>query len=1013
MAKTKEKKPHGKLIWKILCGIFAFLFAFVMIGGPIANNYAGIINMVLGIEGSTIIGEENKDMPDRFVSDYATSQEQAEAADLICESVVANGAVLLQNKNNTLPLQGNEKVSLFGTTAASFVYGGTGSGGMNNSKATNLKDALEADGFVVNPTMWAFYKEGAGAKYGLRNAGGSMNNYIFNNAEFFVNEAPMSAFTDAEWNSVKEYGDVAVMVIGRVCGEGSDLPVTGAGDAGGNMLSISQEERDILAKLAEMKKAGDVKKIVLLLNTANAVELDILEPSICGADYGIDATLWVGDVGQSGIRAIGDLLAGRINPSGRLVDTYCYDNATSPAIQNFYVTAFTNAAEEGLTFKDQNNEYYVVYQEGIYVGYRYYETRYEDYVLGNAKVGDYDYAKTVAFPFGYGLSYSEIDYGKLNMKQSGDQFVFTVDLTNKSSRDARESVLIYMQSPYTDYDRANGVEKSAVELVGYTKVDVPAGKTVTATVTVDKSEMRAYDANGEKTYIVDAGNYYFATGNGAHEALNNILMLKADKKDTANGTVNTARMVGEGNAELAVQYKQNKFDAETYAKGVTGNAVTNQLEHADLNKDTDPSNDVVYLTRSDWAGTMPKAELEGGVYRAAFKLAANEKMVQELKSIPLHNYTGEGEMPVMGAEGPLTLAHFIGIPLDGSITLQDGKSYTWDDLMNQVKFNEMTKLIGQTYHATATVKSVNKPATKDENGPQGITTTLTGGASSTSYTSEDVLAATFDTAIAETVGRSMGNDCLMANRKAYSGIYGPGVNIHRTPYSGRNFEYYSEDPFIAGKTCAAQVAGIQSKGVYVYMKHFALNDHESGRDGICVFTNEQAAREIYLQAFEYPVEDSGAYNVMTSFNRVGTIWAGGDYNLLTNILRKEWGLPGFILTDFSNSNDFMDVIQGLLAGGDGWDCNDASKWTPVLKEKANDPQIVSAMREATKRILYTVANSNAMNGMGFNTTVQEVRGWWQDAIVLCQLVFGLLTVAFLTISVFSSVNAKKKAKVAA
>lgn len=1010
---TKEKKPHGKLIWKILCGISAFLFAVVMIGGPIANNYATIINMVLGIEGSTIIGDENKDMPDRFVSDYATSQEQAEAADLICESVVANGAVLLQNKDNALPLKGNEKVTLFGTSAARFIYGGTGSGGMNNADATTLKDALEADGFTVNPTLWAFYREGAGAKYGLRNAGGSMNNYIFNNAEFFVNEAPQSAFTSAEWDSVKEYGDVAIMVIGRVCGEGSDLPVTGAGDANGNMLSISQEERDILAKLAELKKAGSVKKIVLLLNTANAVELDILEPSLCGADYGIDATLWVGDVGQSGIRAIGDLLAGRINPSGRLVDTYCYDNTTSPAIQNFYITSFTNAAEKGLAFKGTNNEYYVVYQEGIYVGYRYYETRYEDYVLGNAKVGDYDYAKTVAFPFGYGLSYSEIEYGKLNMKQSGDEFVFTVDLTNKGTLDAREPVLVYMQSPYTDYDRQHGIEKAAVELVGYTKVDVPAGKTVTATITVDKSEMRAYDANGEKTYIVDAGNYYFATGNGAHEALNNILLLKAEKKDDANGTVDTSRMVGKADASLAVQYKQSKLDAQTYAKAVTGAAVTNQLDHADLNKDADPSNDVVYLTRSDWAGTMPKADLSGGLYRAAFKLAANEAMIQQLTTTPLHNYTGTGEMPVMGAEGELTLAHFIGVPLDGQITLQDGKTYTWDDLMNQVKFNEMAKLIGQTYHATATVSSVGKPSTKDENGPQGITAKLTGGASSTSYTSEDVLAATFDPAIAESVGRSMGNDCLMANRKAYSGIYGPGVNIHRTPYSGRNFEYYSEDPFIAGKTCAAQVAGIQSKGVYVYMKHFALNDHESGRDGICVFTNEQAAREIYLQAFEYPVEDSGAYNVMTSFNRIGTIWAGGDYNLLTNILRGEWGMPGFILTDFSNSNNYMDVIQGLLAGGDGWDCNDAAKWTAVLKTKAEDPQIVSAMREATKRILYTVANSNAMNGMGFSTTVQEVRGWWQDAIVLCQLVFGLLTVAFLALAVVSSMKAKKKAQAAA
>ncbi|MGX8706555.1 MAG: glycoside hydrolase family 3 N-terminal domain-containing protein, partial [bacterium] len=319
------------------------------------------------------------------------------------------------------------------------------------------------------------------------------------------------------------------------------------------------------------------------------------------------------------------------------------------------------------------------------------------------------------------------------------------------------------------------------------------------------------------------------------------------------------------------------------------------------------------------------------------------------------------------------------------------------------------KLIGQTYHATAAMKSVGKPATKDENGPQGITATLTGGSSSTSYTSEDVMAASFDPAIAEAVGRSMGNDCLMANRKAYSGIYGPGANIHRTPYSGRNFEYYSEDPFVSGKTCAAETAGIQSKGVYVYNKHFAFNDQETGRDGICVWTNEQAAREIYLQAFEYPIADANAYCVMTSFNRLGTTWAGGDYNLITNILRGEFGMPGFALTDFSNNNDFMDVVQGLLAGGDGWDCNDAGKWTEKLKTYSDDPQVVSAMREATKHILYTVANSNAMNGMGFNTIVQEVHGWWQDAILYGQIGTGALALLFLIIAIIDSKKAKNRA----
>uniref|UniRef100_UPI0025E9C979 glycoside hydrolase family 3 N-terminal domain-containing protein n=1 Tax=uncultured Gemmiger sp. TaxID=1623490 RepID=UPI0025E9C979 len=570
---------------------------------------------------------------------------------------------------------------------------------MDTSNATKLKDALEADGFSVNPTMWDFYTTGAGSSYGLVTASGSLNNYIFNNAEFLVNEVPQSAYTDTEWNSVAQYGDAAVVVFGRICGEGADLPWYNSGDGDGNILSLTTEERDLLAKLAELKAAGQIKKIVVLLNATNPIELDFLNPAICGTDYSIDACLWVGEVGQTGINAIGDLLKGTVNPSGKLVDTYCYDNLTSPAIQNAHATSYTNAAEAGLAFAGSNNEYYVAYQEGIYVGYRYYETRYEDYVLGNANVGDYDYASTVAYPFGYGLSYTTFSYGPMTMQEEGDTFTFNVDVTNTGA-------------------------------------------------------------------------------------------------------------------------------------------------------------------------------------------------------------------------------------VDG----------------------------------------------------------------------------------AEAVGRSMGNDCLLANGKAYSGIYGPGVNIHRTPYSGRNFEYYSEDPFISGKTCAAEVTGIQSKGVYVYMKHFALNDQETARDGICVWTNEQAAREIYLQAFEYPVEEANAYCVMTSFNRIGCVWAGGDYNLLTNILRGEWGMEGFAVTDFSNSNNYMDVVQGVLAGGDAWDCNEATKWTDKLRQYQDDATVVSAMRQATDRILYTVANSNAMNGVSPNMRVAEVITWWQIAFIACDVVFGLLAVLSIVMAVRSGKKAKAKAK---
>ncbi len=993
--KEKKKKIKGRGLWTALSIVFTVLFAFTMIAGPIANNYASIINMVLGIEATKTVGDPGKTY---FEADF-TSAQQVEEAEKVVERVVASGSVLLLNRDGALPLAQGSKITLTSVNSASFVYGGTGSGGMDTSKAQSLKDALEEDGFAVNPTMWSFYTEGAGKDYRRTLAGGSLNNFIFDNAGYTVNEAPLSAYSAREWDSVKEYGDAAIFVISRVCGEGADLPWYGAGDGNGNILELSGEEQALLGRLAGLKAAGDLKKIVVLLNVANAVELDFLEPAVCGVDYGVDACLWVGEVAQSGIRAVGDLLNGTVNPSGKLVDTYCYDNLTSPALQNAHATSYTNAAAQGLAFAGTNNEYYVAYQEGIYVGYRYYETRYEDVVMGAGSAGDYDYTSTVAYPFGYGLSYTQFTYGDLSMAERGDELAFTVDVTNSGAADGSEVVELFMQSPYTDYDRQNGIEKAAVELVGYQKLALAAGETASVTVAVPKTELRAYDANGAGTYILDAGDYYFACGNGAHEALNNILAAKGYTVE--NG------MTADGTAGQAVKYTVTALDASVFATAATGAPIVNRLDHADLNRfDGDPSNDIVYLTRSDWEGTMPRAELTAKSYKAAAQIAASDEMAALMNA--LYEKNTSGSMPTMGREGTLNLAQFIGVPLDGSAEV-DGRSYTWDDLMDQVTFNEMARLIGQTYHSTVPVSSVSKPATKDENGPQGITATLTGGGSSTSYTSEDLLAASFDPAVAEAVGRSMGNDCLLANGKAYSGIYGPGVNIHRTPYSGRNFEYYSEDPFISGKTCAAEVAGIQSKGVYVYMKHFALNDQETARDGICVWTNEQAAREIYLQAFEYPVAESGAYCVMTSFNRLGCVWAGGDKNLLTGILRGEWGMPGFILTDFSNNNDYMDVLNGLMAGGDGWDCNDGAKWTDKLLQYKDDPNVVGAMREAAKRILYTVANSNAMNGVSANMQVIEIRPWWKNAIVAADVTFGALAAGSIAMLMITIRRAKKSA----
>ena len=977
-----------KTLWSVLTGVCALLLAVSAIGGPIANQYATIIDMVLGTKSSETITTEGIVY---FTPDYEDAAAQQKAAKDVCIAIEEGGAVLMLNRGDALPLDEGAKVTLLSVGSVDFIYGGTGSANTNSSDSSTLKQALENDGFQVNATMWDFYLNGNGKNYRRAKASGALNNFIFDNTGYKINEAPLSAYSEKEWDSVKEYGDAAIVVLGRLCGEGNDLPFFNAGDGNGNILHLSDEEQALLGKAAELKAAGTVKKIVILLNGSNALEMDFLDPVLCGKDYGVDAVMWVGEVGTHGIEAIGDLLNGKVNPSGHLVATYCYDNLTSPAIQNSYITSYQNAAEAGLAFKDKCNEYFVVYQEGIYVGYRYYETRYEDVVLGNANAGAYDYASTVAFPFGYGLSYSAFEYGELKMADKGDTLEFTVDVKNAGSRAGKEVVQVYMQSPYTDYDRQNGVEKAAVELVGFKKVAVDTGKTVTVTVPVAKSELRAYDANGAKTYIVDAGNYYFANGNGAHEALNNILMKKAALGDEANGKVDPAKLVGDGDAKHAVQYQVKTLDTATYAKAVTGNAITNQLEHADLNKaDDDASNDVKYVSRSDWQGTMPQAEITAKTYKAAVQMPANQYMIDLLKG-PVYEIPTGVEMPVQGQEGPLNIAQFVGVPLDGKRTV-DGKDYTWDDLMNQVKFTEMAKLIGQGYHTTPAVSSVGKPATKDENGPQGITAKLTGGGASTGYPSSDVRAATYDVDVVRAMGVSLGNDCLMSSDKVYSGLYGYGINIHRTPYSGRNFEYYSEDPFVSGKICAGETEGIQSKGVYVYLKHFAMNDQETGRDGISVWTNEQGAREIYLQAFEYPIVEAGAWNVMTSFNRMGCIWAGGDRNLITNIMRGEWGMRGFAVTDFSNTNNYMDVIQGVLAGGDTWDCNNAKKWTADLKEYKENPAIVSAMRDASKRILYTVANSNAMNGLGEDVKVVELRTWWQDAFIVMDVVFGALTV---------------------
>ena len=731
---------------------------------------------------------------------------------------------------------------------------------------------------------------------------------------------------------------------------------------------------------------------MVLINSANPVSAAFLNDET----YGIDAAVWIGSVGQSGLYAVGDILSGAVNPSGSLPDTWWTNNLLNPAMSNFGVYTYTNANDYTYASSPAKYTSYVVYQEGIYVGYRYTETRYEDAVLGAEGVGDYVYNDVVAYPFGYGLSYTTFDWSnfKSSYDAATDSFNVSVDVKNTGSVAGKEVVQVYFQSPYTDYDKQNKVEKAAVELCGFGKTEIlEPGASETVTVNVPRSELAAYDANGAKTYILDAGDYYLTAAHDSHDAINNVLAAKGYTVE--NG------MTADGNADMAWNYNVASLDKDTYSvSAVTGEAITNQFDNAD------PSyygmDGINYLSRSDWQGTWPQV----------VTLEANEALIADLNMTG--NYTADPDsdavMPTMGADNGMTLGMMI------------GKSYDdpdWDKLLDQVTFDEMAKLIGQGYHNTAMVQSVSKPSTLDDNGPQGFTQSLTGiSTNHCAYSDENIMAATFNTELMEEVGKCIGNDVMDLGA---SGLYGPAMDTHRNAYCGRNFEYYSEDGFLSGKIAAAEISGIQSKGVYVYMKHFALNDSETKCRCISTWANEQSIREIYLKPFEMSVTEGGAKAVMNAFARVGAVWSGADAGLMTNVLRNEWGFDGFVLTDFSGNPMFtargialrtFDAAYGVLAGTDSWDSSDV-QWTTELTTQYKDcPEVVQAMRQSTHRILYVIANSCAMNGFTADTKIVKVTPWWQTALIVLDVVLAVLTVLCIVMLV-KRIKASKAAKAAA
>ena len=958
-AKRKALQP-----WKGLSVAFVFIAAISLLLSLLVGMFDNTIAIITGDKFWVL---ENEDPNAIYYSgDYKTTAERLEAGAKVVYQTELEGATLLMNENDALPLKQGSAISLFSTSSVNVVYGGTGSANVDSSTCDNLKQAAEKSGFNVNETLWNFYESGEASEY-VRVDGG-----MFSSEKTQTVEAPWSVYTDEVKSSFNQYGDAAVVVISRVGGEDDDLEF-----AEYNYLELDENEKDMLRNIKALKDQGVFKKLVVLINSSNALQMDFLK----GNPYGIDSVMWIGGVGQSGLNAVCDLLAGvdaegnQVSPSGSLVVTYCYDNYSSPAMVNFAPTIYGGWEESGLP---DTADTYVIYQEGIYVGYRYYETRYEDTVMGKGNTVGYDYSSDVAFPFGHGLSYTSFKYSGYDVAYNANDDVFevTVIVTNTGDYSGKETVQIYGQSPYTEYDKIHGVEKSSVQLVGFGKTELLApGESETLTITVERRSLASYDANNAKTYILEDGDYYLTAATDAHNAVNNILSAKC--YDTANG------MDADGDVSLVYKYVNEKFDKETYSVSFNGTEITNQVSDTDLNYYDGNDVTVTYLSRNDWNGTFPKEIIS---------IQLTEQMIKDLDALVYNpdNYDTV-DMPVMGADGDLNLFHMIGASFDDP---------RWEQILDQLTFDEMANMIGDAFHWTTAIESINAPGTRDENGPQGLTASLFKfGAKidTVALTSEDVMAATFNRSIAYGNGRVVGNDCV---DNGYAVLYGPGNNIHRTPYSGRNFEYYSEDGYLSGQMTEQEVGGIEALGAKVVMKHFALNDNENERVGISVWANEQSIREIYLEAFRPAFENSDTVGVMTSYSRWGTTWSGSDSGLISGILRGEWGSKGIVISD--NCRNHMDAVSGVVAGSSAYD-DMANGKTDDFYDYENDPVVVAAMRKACHYNLYTIANSLGMNGVGENTTVKVTVPGFVTAIEAAKIVSIIGAITFIAIYIYKRI----------
>ena len=983
MKATKFGKPA---LWRGLAAASGIVLALSVGGTAVTTEWSGYINKYLGISNTKIVTDEsNTEDPIHYKSAFTKYTDVMANARKVAKDVQAEGTVLMTNKNAALPLQKGAKVTFFGYSQVDIAYGGTGSGGVSSSaeRKIDLLKACSNDGKLdVNKTIYDFYQEKYDNKVGfVESHGWGGTTYNFRSTSS-VNELNASEFTSAVTDSYAQYKDAAIFVMSRIGGEGSDPSVAN------KYLALTENERSVL----EAMKNGPFEKRIVLVNTFNTPELGWLD------EYNIDACLYIGGPGEVGLDAVTDIITGKTNPSGHLADTYAYDSFSAPAMQNFGDYTFANA--EDIVNKDSRK--YLMYNEGIYVGYRYYETRYEDVVLsrGNAasKTGVYasennwNYSEEVQFPFGYGLSYSTFTQtlDSVNVDWSNKTAEVTVTVKNESGVAGKDVVQVYAQAPYT----AGGIEKSAIQLCGFAKTgEIEGGKTEKVTVSVELRDIASYDYANYKTYVLESGDYYFSIGNGAHEALNNILAAKG--KTTSDG------MDANGDSDKAVVKTKSGFVEDEYKLSANKTTITNQFETTDINHYVGNTSDkVTYLSRNDWSGTWPKNMTGFTATKAMVDEAASyysEKTDGTTSPTAYEKGSSDTSSVTLGAEQKYTLAMMIGVDYDDA---------AWDLLLDQLTVQDY---LDSTSQGRKELKSVGLNATTAVDGPSAWTKstyiedyTVQYDAEKVkkteelmvAYPTETVIAGTWNVELTEKVGDSFGEEGLWGGGV---GWYGPGANTHRTPYAGRNFEYFSEDGFLAGKLCEAEVHGAMNKGVIVYLKHFFLNDQETNRIGVCTFSNEQALREVYLRAFQYAFETTGeddraCNGVMGAFNRLGMVWTGHHKNLWKNVMEGEWGFLGSVTTDFGQKQGSLMEPQLAYEAGTHMFCTSGTGFANYLNglDITKDLKLLTNMREALHRQLYNFANSAAMNGLTSTSKIVTIRTWYENALLAATIVSAVV-----------------------